>query len=555
MAARPALLPQVNPVRFSLILTILFFLVALYGLLHHEMWRDEHQAWLVARDAHSYAQVFDNLRYEGNPALWHSLLFVITRITSDPWGMQFIHLLIATGFIFLFTRYAPLSTFHKILFTFGYFPLYEYAVISRSYGLGILLVFIVCVLYKNRKANYLWMGLALALLANVTIYGAILSLAFAGILLLDYITEQEKSSRSTLFLASGGALFLLGFILSIYQILPEPDNSFPSPLAKELFDFPRWAFVGGKYFSAYFYIPEIQKNFWNTNIYTADSVNLGNGTFWEAITKHPAYVWTWVFLPILTLIAGVLIFIRKPWVLLFYAGATVGLLSVYYYTLLAHARYCGYLLVVLLVSYWLSGLYAEKKYDQPLLRRLGGMGQKIANPFLTVILCFHVIGAMVAYSMDSKYKFSSAQEASAYIIENKLDTLPMAGITDFVASPVATYTHKQLYYPQMRAMGSFTIWNSKRQNQMTFSEMINGIDSFMTGGRSKILFIKDKAPQLTTDGVNFFSMERGMVKSDLQMDLLKTFNAGIVTDERYFIYMVQRVDSTKVDYNNYPRVN
>jgi hypothetical protein len=529
--------------------------VALFGLFHHEMWRDEHQAWLVARDAHSYGQVFDNLRYEGNPALWHSILFVITRITSNPWGMQFIHLLIATGFIFLFNRYAPLSTFYKILFSFGYFPLYEYAVISRSYGLGILLVFTACVLYKNRKSNYLLLGLALALMANVTIYGAILSLAFAGILLLDYIVDQEKSAKLTARLIGGGTIFLVGFMFSIYQIIPEPDNSFPSPFATEIFDFQRWAFVGSKFFSTYFYIPEIKKNFWNTNIYTADSVNVTGSTFWSAINKHPAYVWCWVYLPVLTFFAGLLIFMKKPRVLLFYAGATAGLLAVYYYTLLAHARYCGYLLVVLVVSYWLTDFYKEKEYSQSLLRNFAGIGKKIAKPFLTVILCLHVIGALVAYSMDTKYKFSSAQEASAYILENKLDTLPMAGITDFLMSPVSTYTNKPIYYPQMRDFGSFTIWNGKRQNQMNFSQMVDAVDSFMVPSRNKILLLKDRAPRITMDGVNFMEMEKGMIKSNLQMDLLKVFNAGIVDDEKFYIYIVQRVDSMKIDPAVYPRVN
>jgi hypothetical protein len=160
---------EAEKLKFALIVTGCFLLVAIFGMLIHEMWRDEHQAWLVARDAHSIPQVFQNMRYEGNPALWHLLLFFITRFSHNPVWMQVLHVIIATSSIFIFNRYAPIKNLYKILFSFGYFPLYEYAVISRSYALGVLLLFIACALYKNRLNNYILIGVVLALLANVTI--------------------------------------------------------------------------------------------------------------------------------------------------------------------------------------------------------------------------------------------------------------------------------------------------------------------------------------------------------------------------------------------------
>jgi hypothetical protein len=182
---KPIIKEPANPLRYSLIVTGIFFAVAVFGLVNHEMWRDEHQAWLVARDAHSLSQLFENMRYEGNPALWHIFLYFITCFTHNPVYMQVFHLLVACGFIFVFNRYAPIGILYKTLFSFGYFPLYEYAVISRSYGLGLLLVFIVCALYKNRLSNYILIGIILSLLANVAIFPLIISLGIAAILLFD----------------------------------------------------------------------------------------------------------------------------------------------------------------------------------------------------------------------------------------------------------------------------------------------------------------------------------------------------------------------------------
>ena len=522
-----------TPVRFALMVTAGFFVIALLGLLSHEMWRDEHQAWLVARDANSLSQLLDNMNYEGNPALWHFFLYWITRVTHDPVYMQAFHLLIATSFIFVFNRYSPLSNLHKILFSFGYFPLYEYALISRSYALGILLVFGICALYKNRMAKYILIGVLLALLANVTIYAVVIACCIAGILVLDYFLYQQKNAKATMQLAAGMLIFVLGVAFSLYQIWPDKDNSFPAPYATGLFDLPRWGEVFSKLLTTYLYIPQIEEHFWNTNIYFKDSLSTG-----------------WVLLSIIIFVAGIFIFLRKPLMLLLYLGTTIGLFSVYYYTALMHSRYCGYLLIALVTCYWLSEYYPEKKYYSS----LAGLGKRISKPFLTTILSFSIIGAIVAYTMELQYKFSTSKDASSYIKENKLDSLPVVGITDFTISPLATYLDTKIFYPQMNDSGSFTIWSKRRKDQMSFKETVAALGAFVDKGKRRVLWVKDSAPQVSMDGTNQQDMEKAILRNDLQVDLLRKFSPGIVADERYFIYLVQKVDPAKVDFSKYIKI-
>lgn len=236
--------------------------------------------------------------------------------------------------------------------------------------------------------------------------------------------------------------------------------------------------------------------------------------------------------------------------LLLYSGATLGLFSIYYYTALMHSRYCGYLLIALLICYWLAGYYPEKKY----YGYFASLGKRISKPFLTAVLLFNVIGAIVAYSMDIQYKFSPSKEVADYIKENKLDSLPIVGITDFAISPLATYLDTKLYYPQMDDSGSFTIWNKKRINQMNFEQAVASLGAYMDKARPKVLWIKDSAPQVSMDGKNSQDMERAILRNDLQADLLKKFDPGIVNDEKYYIYLVQKVDPAKVDYSKYIRI-
>jgi hypothetical protein len=544
-----------KPLHFALLVTSSFLIVALIGLLNHEMWRDEHQAWLVARDAHSLTGVLQNMKYEGNPALWQYLLFFITRFTDNPVVMQALHLLIACGFIFIFNRYAPLKNIYKVLFTFGYFPLYEYTVISRSYGLGILLFFAVCALYKNRNKYYLHIGLLLALLANVSIYTVILAGAIAGILIIDFFLYQSNLNRNPLKLVAGITIFIIGTALSLYQIWPEKDNSFPTPFATQLFDLPRWLSAGSKLFTTYFYIPQPEMNFWNSNIWFSDYITTVEQSFGQWLSENPKYIWGWIIMPLLLLFTSFIIFMRKPLILLLYAGATGGLLSIYYYTNMIHSRYCGFLLIILVAGYWLAEYYPEKKISGGLKGSLSNLGRKISMPFLGIVLFIHVIGAFVAYTMELQYKFSTSKDVAKYIRENKLDMLPIAGITDFIVSPLATYLHTKIYYLQMEDYGSFTIWNLQRNDQMGYADWVQALGRFMDKGHTKILLVKDSAPRITADGKNYMDMERAVIRGNLQLDFLAKFENGIVADEKYYIYLIQKVDPAKVDYSRYIRIS
>lgn len=547
---------QLNPIRFAAVVTIGFFAIALFGILNHEMWRDEHQAWLVARDANSLLGLLENMKYEGNPALWHFFLFLITRVTHDPVFMQAFHLLIATSFIFIFNRYAPLSNLHKILFSFGYFALYEYAVISRSYALGILLVFAVCALYKNRTSRYILIGVVLALLSNVTIYALVFAAAVAGILILDYFIYQQRNSKIIFQLAVGMFIFAMGAVFSVYQIWPEKDNSFPALYATNLFEFPRWWQVSSKLFTTYAYIPRVEEHFWNTNIFYKDPGGILAGSFSEWLKQNPSSWFSWVLMPLIVFASGVISFLRKPLILLLYIGTTLGLLSIYYYTALFHSRYCGYLLIALISCWWLAEYYPQKKYRSNLANYLSQLGKKISTPFLTIVLTLSVIGAIIAFSMDIKYKFSRSEDVANYLKQNKIDSLPIVGMIDFAVSPLSTYLDKKIYYLQMADTGSFIIWSKKRKDEISFEEALTSIGSYIDNGHRQVVWVRSVSLKVVaSDNQGTQNMTKAILRNDLQLDLLSQFSSGIVNDEQYYVYMLQKVDPSKIDYNKYIKIN
>ena len=63
----------------------------------HEPWRDEWQAWLLARDSPSLKALLYNMRYEGHPPTWHVVLFALSRVTRSVVALQALQLVLATA--------------------------------------------------------------------------------------------------------------------------------------------------------------------------------------------------------------------------------------------------------------------------------------------------------------------------------------------------------------------------------------------------------------------------------------------------------------------------
>ena len=121
---------------------LLYAILVFAGIDRHEIWMDEAHHWLLARDSPSFPAMLRNLRYEGHPLLWNSCLYIVQLFTSSPSGMQLLHAAIAVGSVALFIGYSPFPWWMKAIFPFGYFPFFEYALISRNYVLAWLTAFI-----------------------------------------------------------------------------------------------------------------------------------------------------------------------------------------------------------------------------------------------------------------------------------------------------------------------------------------------------------------------------------------------------------------------------
>lgn len=496
------------------------------GLAHHEMWRDEYQAWLVARDAESIAELFGNLTYEGNPALWHLLLYALSRVWTSPFVMQVLSGAIGVATVAVVFRSAPFPTLWKVLLSFGYYLVFEFTIISRVYGLGLLLALLACAWSPTWRERPVRLAIVLALLANTTVFGLIIAAGFLGLAIWDAWRERATViARERVRLSVCAVVVLIMCGASAAQIYPEPDNTFPVSRPAGL-DADRLAQSFGRVAAAYVPIPRLgDRHFWNTNVLDSRTPT--------GATSVPAWVAP------LASAALVLIFIaylrHVPSVALFYTAGTAAFVGLTYLTGFTATRYTGHLFVLLVVSMWLA-LARARRHAQPVSAPFG----QFAHSAFTVLLVLGVIGGVGTWHRDYREPFSSSGQAARYLSQSGLDRDEMVAMTDFTTAPLAAILNRQLFYPQQHGPGSFTRWNTRRIDKMSHADMIPDVEAAVRRSASGRVVVVLDLPLVNVDAATGRSrmFNEGLLTRDLMIRLVHHSPPGIVLDEEYFVYLV-----------------
>lgn len=161
--------------------------VVAVGILWHEPWADEAQAWLIARDLGWWKMMAHTVRYEGSPGLWHTILWVVARLGVSYAGMHWVSGAIAVAGVVVLLRESPFPWPLRILLPFGFWLAYQDAVIARSYVVFAVLAFPAAAMLRGMmrgetqptRGRLLGLAVLLGLMANLSIYGLVASAGFA----------------------------------------------------------------------------------------------------------------------------------------------------------------------------------------------------------------------------------------------------------------------------------------------------------------------------------------------------------------------------------------
>lgn len=463
---------QKNIVMPSVFLSI-YTALLLTGMYSHEMWRDELQAWSIARESANLSDLYNNLRYEGTPGLWHFMLFILSRFTRNPLAMQVLHALIAviTTALVLFRTKLPIVS--KFLYSLGYFSVYEYGVISRNYAPGFLFLVLAALEMSKQTPNFITISLLSFLLAFTSVFGIIISVCIFCWMAFSTFIENKKAVDLIKTLWKPGTIIFLGCALSYISALPPEDTAF-NELFRTYKDSKLFMETTSSLWVSYFPVPLNRIDFWNSNV-----------------VPHLYLRFRYSFVLFL---AFALCFSKKPKIAIFYVLTSCIVLLFLYIKFSGVLRHWGHLyliLVMCLIMY--SAEHQSKNTPDKILHTL----------FLfitTFILSAQVFATFLAIKSDLAYQFTGAKNVAKHIKNLDQKHYIIADDQAYV-SAVGFYLDEPTYSVKFNTESTFIKWYGEtRVNRENPEKVIETAKKMQAEkGDTKVLmvtsyFFDNKAP-------------------------------------------------------------
>ena len=407
-----------------------FFILSIIGILNHEIWLDEAQHYLLARDSNNFSQLLYACRNEGHPLLWNFILFVVTRFSHNVFYMQLTHILISCFTVILISK-SNLNFPEKILIVFGYYFLYEYNIIGRNYGLSALFIFLLVYKYMSDRDNIIVLAVITFLLANSHLFSLLLSFAFVFTYFIN--NRKDLAAQSKISIIISIFILLAGWIFSIYCIVP-PQNygiTFVRYDSTGYFSSERILKTISVCLKGIFYVPD----------YTAKGNHFENSLYYISLNLRS---WIIYLLSIIAIILPMYILKNNKFAFTFFCSFILIFLPVYYFLPLVNGiRYFGFFYLIFIACY----IIARPQIPKIFLR------------ISMLIFLLQFINSVFMYSADFRYQFSEGKNISDYLKNIKKESEDVFILDRIIRPSISAYTERKYFGVENGLPLSYCLWN------------------------------------------------------------------------------------------------
>lgn len=349
----------------------------------------------------------------------------------------------AFGAVSLFFRYSPFPVWHKILFMAGVLPLYEYSVVTRNYGISMLLFFLFAALYPKRKESPFILAFVLALLANTNAHSCLLVVLLTIFWFWnDLVVDRQLQNRRRIAVLAG-ALLIIGA-----GIVGAAATSFPEPGT---------AVTGVHFLNASQVLEALWMNIRHPgenfrNLFAESPLLLRDLLLWLLIAgllirRHAAVV----------LSMG--IFLMGTFFLLVYEG---------------YLRHEGILLVFIVSCYW---IVHEQISDQPGLIHNRYLGSVYKLSFYLVLPIIFTLQIMMSYDFiktDINQEMSSSRAFAGFLNSNRhYQQAIIMGEPDFYLESLPYYASNPIFIPREGKWRKYVKFTSENRERFSLGELLN----------------------------------------------------------------------------------
>jgi len=401
-----------------------FAALTLFVTWHHEPWRDEADAWLVARDV-SLTPLWRLLGSLVEQRLWYALLIPLAKLGAPYWTELLLNNVVVIGAVALLLTRSPFPPLLRVALAFSYYPAFEYGIIARSYGLLMLGAFALAAFYPSHRRHPVAYGLLLALVLNVNVHGFFIAGAMLGLVGLDLFRHRPL----TLGRLVGPAIAAGGAALVYLQLMPPSSHEVTQALADD-------------------------------------------GDWWvlrkvleSVIVPAGLAPWTWLVtlgtavngLAVTAILALVLRSLRAT---LFCGASLPALTHVFVFGIYSGHRHAGIVMLVLMVALWI------RLREHPLRRPDGEpRSARLLVPVQLALLLSCLFTARDGYR-EVTTAFSGAEEMARFILDNDLAHRPIAASQDPPCLAVLPYLpHETFWFAGIQDHGSHLVWLEDRPGQ------------------------------------------------------------------------------------------
>ena len=500
---------------YEIFLPILFIIIGLFGAFNHALWRDEMQGWLVAWQSDNLIDLWKNNAPSGHPVLWSLLIYFSKNITGTPISMQLIHWVLGSSAILIFWRFSPFNLTTKALFTFGYFPFWEYYFVSRHYVIAELIIFIFCSIYHLKKKTYIPFSLCIGLLANTQALSWSLAFAIGMTLILDWFlnpNQRKNYKRNKIWifdLISSITISSTLLCFGAFSLIQVRDSV---ELVSNFIDVRHIFRVIGQLFGGYMLIIPDSSRFFDLGICALITVILLVST----ITFIKSY---------------------RPALIYFFSGLIFLFLFNYFLYLGIGSRHYGYYFLLIISSIWLS----QSNQDQTLIssgnQNLFTKGNLFYFPrLLTFVLTIHMVVGIHMVLNDFLMPYSSGKETAQYIQTKGWQDFPIFATRDVEVASVSGYLDREFYFPELKGYGSYAQW-SKRitiDRTKTLEEVLVYLERFPKVNKL-LLILSNRSSLKNLEPGESISFNKFSVIADSK------FENSYKDSERFYLYWVERI--------------
>ncbi|MGO7211007.1 hypothetical protein ACCS75_07875 [Rhizobium ruizarguesonis] len=200
------------------------------------VWRDEVRALSLALQGDNFIDMLRRMHGEGHPAVWYILLRAAYAVVGSPVVLKIVALTIAAiaAYLLVFRLKLPLSI--MLLALFSSFSIFDYAAMSRNYGISMLVIFLIVRSWEKGARNGILLGLLFALLANTNVHSVVLVGGFLAYWFFDLILARPRPPLTAYrAFVTAAAIAAVGIVLCFVTVYPTFNDTGQNDLSGENF--------------------------------------------------------------------------------------------------------------------------------------------------------------------------------------------------------------------------------------------------------------------------------------------------------------------------------